>query len=1014
MADTNHVRIPIAPLTFWTERPSPPELGAGGRTGLADGHVIEPGYTYYDKEAAKWLTASVFVPTEWAGERVGLHIEITGGEPLLFVDGEPYQALDYNHAEVLLYDPARGGEAHQLLIEIYAPTAGREITLQSAFLVRIDRAVRTAILDDAAAQQIAAVPEKVQDSGAGTMTCIGHSHLDLAYLWALPNTRKKVGRTWASTLRLLDEYPDFCFTQSQPYLYDVCKTDYPDLWERVKTRVAEGRWETTGAMWVEPDTNIPSGESLIRQVLHGQALYKREFGEVSRVAWLPDTFGFPASFPQILAGCGIHYLLTSKISWNDTNRFPHDTFRWRGSDGFSEILTHFVTAPQYHAQLKRNVATYNGDATVAMIVGAWDAYRQQNVNAEILHCVGYGDGGGGATPRMVEMVRRFADAPGVPHCAFGRADDFFDRLDAKRDAFPAWRGELYLENHRGTLTSQAWLKRANRQCETLLRNAEIFSVLAETETGAAYPAEELGAAWRTLLTNQFHDILAGTIIPEAVADARRDFAQIEEAGTRLLHTAMTAIAERIPVKEDTFVVFNPTDTLRPSEAVRVTVPANVIKAVEFADASDALLLSQFLSVDKKGNRDYLVLVTDVGALGYQTITAFKSSGPQEESTVFAERLEGAGVLENDFAYVTLNENGQVVSFRHKISEDSDDEPDAVREREVIADGEHGNVLAVYEDKPAAYDAWNIDRAAFHTRTDLAHIATVERFAVIAEGPVRAGIEVVQRFRESTVTQRIYLYAQSPRLEIETVVDWHEHQTLLCVHFPVAVNAERAVYEIQHGYIERPTYENTSWDAARFEVSHHRWMDLSEGDYGVSLLNDCKYGGCVRENDLRLTLIKSGIYPDPDADLGLHQFTYALLPHTGDFRNETVDEAHGLNYPLLTQFVRKSDKRKMPALPRAHALASVNDQGLVIDAIKRAEDGNGYIVRLYDAFNTRGAATLTFGFDIAEAFATNLLEENGVPLLITGEGDIAFSYHPHEIKTFRVVPSLPKGQRGIKL
>jgi alpha-mannosidase len=940
---------------------------------------------------------------------VGLHVVIAGGEPLLFLDGKPYQALDYNHHRVLLHESATGGETHELRIEVYAPTVGREITLREAFLVRIDRAKEAESYDSTVASQVAALPSRQPDPVRGIVSCIGHSHLDLAYLWALPNTRKKVGRTWSSMLRLMDEYPEFSFTQSQPFLYEVCRQDYPDLWERLKARVAEGRWETTGAMWVEPDANLPSGESLIRQLLYGQAFYKREFGTESRVVWLPDTFGFPASFPQILAGCGIRYLLTSKISWNDTNRFPYDTFRWRGSDGTSEVLTHFLTTQQYHAGLKKNVAAYNGDATAGQIAGAWGTYQQKSVNDEVLHCVGYGDGGGGTTREMVEMIRRFANVPELPECRFVRSDDFFDRLDAKRVDFPMWRGELYLENHRGTLTSQAWLKRANRRCETLLRNAEIFSVLAAVETEIPYPTNELGATWHTLLTNQFHDILAGTIIPQAVVDARQDFAKVEASGTELLRNALAAIAERIPVKEDSVVVFNPTDTLRPSEAVRITVPANVVKSVEFADASDALLPSQFLSVDKKGNRDYLVLVNEVGALGYQTITAHKSSGPQEESTVFAERLEGAGILENDYVYVTLNEFGQVVSLRHKISEDDEDDPEAVREREVFAEGELGNVLAVYEDKPAAYDAWNIDREAFDTRVDLSLLATVEQFAVIEEGPVRAGIEVVQRFRDSMITQRIYLYAQSPRLEVQTVVDWHEHQTLLCVHFPVAVNADRATYEIQHGYIERPTHENTSWGAARFEVAHHRWMDLSEGDYGVSLLNDCKYGGCVRDNDLRLTLIKSGIYPDPDADQGTHTFTYALLPHTGDFRNETVDEAHGLNYPLLSYFVRKAEKRQTPNLPPSYALASVNDQGLVIDAIKRAEDGNGYIVRLYEAFNTRGTATLTLGFDVAEAFTTNLLEENEEPVEVTSGGDIAFAYGPHEIKTFRVVPAA--GQAG---
>ncbi len=1019
---------------------------------FANGVPVSPGYTYYDREAARWFSASVTVPTEWAGERVGLCIKIAGGEPLLFVDSKPYQALDYYHETALLHDPALGGETHELGIEVYARTVGVDVVFESAELVLMDREASRLLYDTRVLQQMAystrgplyehglsplqQLSDRVDASSSASIrdsfpkindslqlarrvmamlfkpetttrpveprvvTCVGHSHLDLAYLWALPNTRKKVGRTWASMLRLMDEYAEFQFTQSQPFLYDVCKADYPDLWEWVKARVAEGRWEPTGAMWVEPDANIPSGESLIRQILHGQAFYKREFGAVSRVAWLPDTFGFPASLPQILAGCGVRYLLTSKLSWNDTNPFPHDTFRWRGNDSASEVLTHFLTAPESHPQLGREVATYNGTATAGQIDDAWERYAQKNVNNDILYCVGYGDGGGGTTREMVEMIRLFADMPGIPCATFGRADAFFDRLDEKRGEFPLWQSELYLENHRGTLTSQAWIKRANRYAETLLRNAEIFSVLAETETGTAYPAYELRGAWQTLLTNQFHDILAGTVVPQAVADARRDFARITEIGTLLLENALAAIAERVLLKDDSFVIFNPTDTLRPSDTVRVTVPATVIKAVEFADAGDALLPSQFLSVDKKGNRDYLVLLGEVGALGYQTITAYKSAGPQEESTVFA----ADGVLENDFARVTLNESGEITSFVHKIPADTDEEPDAVQEREVIAGGWRGNVLALYDDKPSAYDAWNIDREAFDTGVELSAESSVERFAVIEEGPVRAGYEITHRFRASTITQRIFLYAHSPRLEVQTTADWHEHQILLCVHFPVAINAPTATYEIQHGYIERPTRENTSWDAARFEVCHHRFMDLSEGDYGVSLLNDCKYGGCVRDNDLRLTLIKSGIYPDPEADQGEHIFTYALLPHTGSFRNETVDEAHALNYPLLSAFARKREPRKTPALPRAFALASVNDQGLVIDAIKRAEDGNGYIVRLYEAFNTRGSATLTLGFDVAEAFATNLLEEDPEPVAVTGGGDIAFSYRPHEIKTFRVVPA----------
>ncbi|MBC8140693.1 MAG: alpha-mannosidase, partial [Armatimonadetes bacterium] len=319
----------------------------------------------------------------------------------------------------------------------------------------------------------------------------------------------------------------------------------------------------------------------------------------------------------------------------------------------------------------------------------------------------------------------------------------------------------------------------------------------------------------------------------------------------------------------------------------------------------------------------------------------------------------------------------------------------------------GNVLTVYADAPASYDAWNIDATALDSRTDIADTATVESFAVTENGAVRAGIRVIRTFRASTVTQNLFLYAHSPRLEVQTVVDWHEKQTLLCVHFPVAVHANFATYEIAHGVIERPTHTNTPLEQAAFEVPHHRFMDISEGDYGVSLLNDCKYGGCVRENDLRLTLIKSGIYPDAGADQGAHTFTYALLPHTGDYRAETVDEAHAINYPLLSAFVKKSDKRELPALPPDYALASVNDQGIIIDAVKKAEDGNGYVVRLYETFNTRGTATLSLGFDVTAAFVCNVLEENAEPVVVTGGGDIAFDYRPFEVKSFRVVPASQK-------
>jgi alpha-mannosidase len=454
------------------------------------------------------------------------------------------------------------------------------------------------------------------------------------------------------------------------------------------------------------------------------------------------------------------------------------------------------------------------------------------------------------------------------------------------------------------------------------------------------------------------------------------------------------------VSADTVVVFNPTDTLRPADVVRVTVPNTIIKSVEFADENGAPLASQLLSVSPKGERDFLVLVPEVGALGYRTLTVGRAPGPQEETTVTAE----PGILENEFVRVELDEFGEVVSLVQKVR-DEDEGEEVITEREVIAAGQVGNRLVAYEDRPYAYSAWNIDPYYEDKPYPLADIGEAEPVRVIENGPVRAGVEVRRRFLHSTLVQRIYLYAHSPRVEFVTEVDWHEHQTLLKVAFPVAVNARAATYEIQHGAIERPTHRNTPWDAAQFEVCAHKWADLSEGDYGVSLLNDCKYGHDIHGNVLRLTLIKSGTHPDPDADQGRHVFTYALLPHTGDWRNETVDEAFALNYPLLSRFVVKPQGKGGGGrdLPPAYELATVDDQGIVIDAIKKAEDGDGIIVRLYEAFNTRGSATLTLGFDVAEAFEVNMLEEDPRPLEVVGAAEIPFTYRPFEVKTFLICP-----------
>jgi len=1020
-------------------------------------HVV-PGHAWRGAESAAYFRGRFTVPPAWAGERVGLFIDFAGGvEPLLYLDGTSVQALDYNHSNVLLYDSAAGGETHDFAVEAWAPTRGGTFTLQAADLVYVDRDAYALFYDWTVALQAldvlppngreyqslllalddalcaldytqadpnerpggshrdlrlanrtpafyASLPQarqtlraffdtfKADENREPALTLSGHAHVDVAWLWSLENTKRKIGRTFATALRLMDEFPEYVFTQSQPQLYAWAKERYPELYEQIKARVAEKRWEPTGAMWVEADCNLPSGESLIRQILFGRRFFQREFGIETKVLWLPDVFGCPAGLPQIIKGCGLSYFLTTKLSWNQTNRMPNDTFFWRGLDG-TEVLTHFVTTPE----AGQTSQTYNGVVDAASLAGAWDNYRQKNENADLLFLFGAGDGGGGPTRHDIEAGRRFADLAGFPRCTFGRAEDYFERLGARmasNSRLPVWAGELYLETHRGTYTSQARNKKANRESETLYHDAELFSALTLVELEAGYPQADLNRGWELILLNQFHDILPGSSIAKVYEESRRQYETVAEIGNAALNAALDAIAAAVDVRRNSVVVFNPTDTVRESEAARVTIPAD-LGDVEFTDKENAPLPAQVVA-ETETERTYLVLVSEPAAMGYDTLTVYPAGGPQEASTVRADAEKR--VLENDFVRVTFDAAGEIVSLIHKqVDENNGGE----NEREITAPGQTANALTLFEDKPLRYDAWDVDVFYKDKPYPLREIGTIEAFEVVENGPVRAGFEIRRRFLGSTLTQRVFLYAHSPRVEFETDVDWRERQMLLKAAFPVAVNAARATYGTQFGAVERPTHRNTGWDAARFEVCGHRWADLSEGDYGVSLLTDgTKYGYDVHENVLRLTLLKGAVSPDPNADQGRHTFTYALLPHDGDWRMETLDEAYALGCPLLSRWV---PARPGGSLPATYTLATLDDTRVVIETIKKAEDrDDALVIRVYEAMNTRGTATLTFGFEIAQAWEVNLVEENPVPVPHKRDA-LSFAYRPFEIKTFLVKP-----------
>jgi alpha-mannosidase len=791
----------------------------------------------------------------------------------------------------------------------------------------------------------------------------------------------------------MEQYPEYHFSQSQPQLYQYVKEDEPALYAQIKARIAEGRWEPTGAMWLEADTNITSGESLVRQIVYGQRFFEQEFGKRSDLLWLPDVFGYSWALPQILRSAGISRFMTSKISWSQFNRFPHDTFRWRGVDG-SEVVTHFITTPTSNQRFY----TYNGAMNAAEVFGTYREYRQKEVNDTLLYLFGWGDGGGGPTREMLEQARRLGALPGMPQLEQGSAEETFRQIEAhalapeNEDQTPIWDGELYLEYHRGTYTSQGRTKYAHRRAEIALREAELWSAVTY---GGAVPAElSLDDAWRTLLLQEFHDILPGSSIDEVYVDATRDLAAVQERAEGVIAAATAGLGQG----ERQLTVFNAISWPR-QDPIEVTLPAGggeqglASPANESSptDGQSAAAIVQVLEPDGAGRRWLLVAPPAGGipALGYAALpleTTRRGGAPavpDEDGLRIDER-----VLENPFYRLELDEQGHIRSLRDKRAGG----------REVIAPDGRGNELIAFEDKPLNFDAWDIDifyQEKPYPVHDLAALRVIER------GPLRGGVEITRRFLDSTITQRLLLYRDLPRLDIVTEIDWHQHQTLLKAAFPVTVRASSASYEIQFGTVERPTHWNTSWDWARFEVCAQRWADLSEGDYGVALLNDGKYGYDIRGNVLRLTLLKSGIQPDPSADQGKHRFTYSLLPHPGDWRQAgVIGHAAALNTPLRTRLPGEAAGGAKATAVAAGSFVVCDRPGLIVETVKPAIDGRGVILRLYEGHGTRGPATLRFTRSVAQAEACTLLEERTADRQVSGE-TVQLQVRPYELLTLRV-------------
>ena len=782
------------------------------------------------------------------------------------------------------------------------------------------------------------------DSAAPTVVGIGHTHIDCAWKWTLKQTREKVQRSFGTVLELMRRYPEYRFMSSQAFLYQNLKEEAPELYEQVKERIREGRWECEGAMWVEADCNLSSGESLVRQVMYGKRYFKQEFGVENRVLWLPDVFGYSAALPQILKKSGVDWFVTSKISWNDVDQMPYDTFDWQGIDG-TRIHSYFLTAQKK----KKGVTPERHTTYVAMtdpsfIAGTDERYQQKELGNETLLTFGFGDGGGGPTVKHLEQLRRLAHAsPGTPKTEIGYAGDFLTRLEKRIEGnkrLPVWQGELYLEFHRGTYTSIYKNKKNNRKCEFLYMNTEWLSSLGKLLLGRPFPKAELHRGWEMLLTNQFHDIIPGSSIGEVYDQSDKDYAEIRSIATPHAEGAISAITAGI-AKDSGYVVFNP----NPFVGRGAVTVAGVTAYVE-----------------------------NVPAKGYATIKDFKTSNAI---------LVGDRSLENAYFRLTFNDAMQLTSLYDKRFS-----------REVLKAGEVGNELRAYPDYPDRYDAW--EWTEYSRAGEYRVITDVQSVEPVSDG-IRAGLRIVHRHMHSTVTQTIWLYDGVERIDFDTDVDFHEKHQMLKVAFPVDILSNRATYEIQYGTVERPTHMNTSWDSMRFEVCAHKYADLSEGNYGVSLLNDCKYGYDIHDGVMVLSLQRSPTDPYPDADQGQMTCVYSLMPHSGAFDAvKTSAEAYALNNPMIA----------MPAtgesstLPERFGVLECDRENILCEVVKEAEDSEETVLRLYEIAGAKTEAKIRLGFAAERVVLTDLLE-NETEVLPVEDNAVTLTFSPFEIHTLRV-------------
>lgn len=989
--------------------------------------LMAVGERWSGRDRYLWLRKTMSVPKAWEGKKiVGIFdFGSTGGgnnsgfESMLYIEGKPYQGVDSNHKEAF-FDSNYAGKDLELVFRLWSGLEGggnptpQEHRINRADLAWLDEKVddlffmTRVILEtlkvlnefDPVVPQLRMALDKayklidwsypgseafyesvhaaddllnelidsMDKNSLVKVKCVGHTHIDVAWLWRLKHTREKCARSFSTVLRLMDQYPEYTFLQTQPQLYEYIKEDYPEMFEKIKAKVKEGNWEADGGMWVEADCNLTSGESLTRQILVGGKFFREELGQEIKYLWLPDVFGYSWALPQILKKSGIPMFMTTKISWNQYNRMPHDTFKWRGMDG-SEVLTHFITAPEPWSQPGSWFYTYNGHLTPKIVKGVYDAYSDKNLTDELLISFGYGDGGGGVNRDMLEYRRRVDKMPGLPSLKTSKAADYFkdlrEKVENTDEYVHTWDGELYLEYHRGTYTSQAYNKKMNRYLENYYRNVEWLTAMDAINKGDIKEAkqDELTEGWKIILTHQFHDIIPGSSINEVYKDSHVNYEKAEAIAKEIEQSVFTNI---MGAEESTWTVINNTNWQRSDYAHIVTE----VKG-QFVDETGNVLKAQ------ETHNGYVVYVDNIPAMGWKVIKLVdNTSNSVENNTNVFTFVDG--IIETPFYHVELNEAGHMTSLVDKKAD-----------RQVLAKGAKANVIQMFEDKPLAHEAWDID---IYYQEKMREVTDLTRMEVTEKGPLHMVVRLEWNYMNTKIKQDMTFYVEDKRIDFKTWVDFRERKQLMKVAFPVDIRSTYATYDVQYGNVQRPTHWNTSWDWARFETVAHKWVDLSERNYGVSLMNDCKYGHDIKNNVIRLTLLKSATHPDTEQDQGEHEFTYSLLPHEGSWVDaDTEIRAYYLNNPLKVEAGKAKED--------VYSFLNIDNKYIEVDAVKRSEDGKTLVIRCHEYTGGKQKATITLDAKVKGWQESNLMEKPEGDRFISEA--ITLEFGPYEVKTVLV-------------